>query len=144
MRKSWSNILIICFLFLILVAIRYFEHLFYDPLQTYFGQAYLHTKLPDINTPKLLLNILLRYTLNGLVSIFIIWIAFRRKSYLSFSIYFYVLAFILMLLAFIFVLQTKFENYYLFGFYVRRFLIHPIFVLILLPAFYYQFKKTSN
>ncbi len=143
MYKKWPNIFIICLLFLALIGIRYFEHLFYDPLQTYFKNAYLYTKLPEINTLKLFLNIFIRYSLNTVISIFIIWFAFNKKNYISFSLYFYIIAFVILLIAFSFALQTKFENYYLFGFYVRRFLIHPIFVLLLLPAFYYQSKKVS-
>ena len=141
MYKSWPNILIIGFLFILLIAIRYFENFFYDPIQTYFQNDYHYNKLPEINTYKLLFHIFLRYTLNSIISIAIIWIAFRRKSYISFSIYFFIIAFIFLIIAFVLALQTRFEHYYLFGYYVRRFLIHPIFVLLLLPAFYYQSKK---
>jgi len=141
MYKKWSNILIAGILFILLVAIRYFENYFYDPLQTYFEYDYLHNKLPEIQTSKLLLHILFRYILNAIISIGIIWVAFRKKSYLIFSFYFYVIAFLILLIAFWLALQTRFENYYLFGFYIRRFLIHPVFILLLLPAFYYQSKK---
>lgn len=141
MYKKLSNILIAGFLFLILVAIRYFEHYFYDPLQTYFEYDYLHAKLPEINTAKLFFHIFLRYLLNAIISIGIIWVAFRKKNYVNFSSYFFLFAFIVLIIAFWFTLQTRFENYYLFGFYVRRFLIHPVFIIVLLPAFYYQHKK---
>lgn len=141
MYKKLSNILIVGFLFVLLVAVRYFERYFYDPLQTYFDYDYLHTKLPEIDTAKLFFHIFLRYTLNAIISLGIIWIAFRKKTYLNFSIYFFLVAFFILIIAFWFTLQTRFENYYLFGFYVRRFLIHPIFVIVLLPAFYYQLKK---
>ncbi len=141
MHKSWPNILIIGFLFILLIAIRYFENYFYDPLQTYFQNDYLHFKLPEINTFKLLFHVFLRYALNSIISVVIIWIAFKRKSYLSFSIYFFIIAFVFLIIGFALALQTRFEHYYLFGFYVRRFLIQPIFVLLLLPAFYYQSKK---
>lgn len=144
MHKKWSNILIIVILFVLLIGIRYFENYFYDPLQTYFHNEYLHNKLPEINTIKLLFHIFLRYLLNSIISITIIWIAFRKKSYISFCIYFYSIAFLVLIIAFALALQTKFEHYYLFGYYVRRFLIHPVFVLLLLPAFYYQSKKLQE
>ena len=131
-------------LFVLLTAVRYFEHYFYDPLQTYFDYDYLHTTLPELNTGKLLFHIFLRYTLNAIISIGIIWVAFRKKTYISFSIYFFSLAFFILIIAFWFTLQTRFENYYLFGFYVRRFLIHPVFIIVLLPAFYYQLKKLPD
>lgn len=141
MYKKLSNILIAGFLFLLLVAVRFFEHYFYDPLQNYFEYDYLHTKLPEINTVKLLFHISLRYLLNAVISLGIIWVAFRNKNYINFSIYFFSVAFLILIIAFWFSIQTQFENYYLFGFYVRRFLIHPVFIIVLLPAFYYQYKK---
>jgi len=45
------------------------------------------------------------------------------------------------MLAFYILLQTGFNKGYLLAFYIRRFLIHPLFVLVLLPAFYYQQKE---
>ena len=143
MNNRLVKIGLIGLLFLVLIAIRYFEGYFYDPLQTYFENDYLHTSLPEINTGKLFLHIFLRYTLNSFISILIIWIAFRKKSYVQFALYFYILAFIILIVAFWITLLSHFENYYLFGFYMRRFLIQPVFVLLLLPAFFYQ-KKIST
>jgi exosortase F-associated protein len=39
---------------------------------------------------------------------------------------------------FFIILKGELANGYLFAFYVRRFIIHPLFVLLLLPAFYYK------
>lgn len=142
--KKIVNLLGIGSVFLLLIAVRFYESVFYDPLQTYFKSDYLHVSMPEIQAGKLLFHLFLRYLINTLLSLLIIWIAFRKKSFLSFSIYFYVIAFVLLLITFSFVLRTEFENSYLFGFYVRRFLIQPIFVLLLLPAFYYQLKNTSK
>ncbi len=143
MYKKWFNILFVGLLFLLLIGVRYFEELFYDPLQAYFEYDYLHNSLAEFNKGKLFFNIFIRYTINSIISILIIWVAFRKKSYVSFSIYFYSIAFVFLLFTFWLVLLTRFENYYLFGFYIRRFLIHPIFILLLLPAFYYQLKHTK-
>jgi exosortase F-associated protein len=143
MYKKWTNIILIMLLFIALIAIRYFESCFYDPLQTYFKSDYLHQSIPKLQTSKLLLNIFYRYTINSLISILILWVAFRKKSIIRFSLYFYILSFILLIIAFWLALLTHFDDYYLFGFYIRRFLIHPIFILVLLPAFYYQ-KKTAK
>jgi len=141
--KKIANILIVGFLFTLLIGIRFYESVFYDPLQAYFKFDYLHKSLPDMQMGKLFLHTFLRYMLNSMLSILIIWVAFRRKSFVKFSMYFYSIAFIILILAFWLSLQTHFDKYYLFGFYVRRFLIQPIFVLLLLPAFYYQLRSNS-
>ncbi len=144
MNNRIIKIGLIGILFLVLIAIRFYEGYFYDPLQTYFENDYLHASLPEIDNQKLLIHIFLRYALNSLISILIIWIAFFKKSYVQFASLFYFLAFIVLLVAFWITLLSHFENYYLFGFYVRRFLIQPIFVLLLLPAFYYQKKMSAK
>jgi len=138
MKNNILKIVIIGLLFMALVLVRFFESYFYDPLQSYFTDDYLHTKLPEINTYKLYLHLFIRYAINSIISLLIIWIAFKNRSYISFSLVFFSVAFIVLILVFGVALHTHFENYYLFGFYIRRFLIQPIFVLLLLPAFYYQ------
>lgn len=131
-------------MFIVLIAVRYFESFFYDPLQAYFEYDYLHHSLPEINKGKLFLHITLRYIINSIISILIIWIAFRKKNNVLFTLYFYIVVFIVLIVALWIALSTQFENQYLFGYYVRRFLIHPIFILLLLPAFYYQKKNTAS
>jgi exosortase F-associated protein len=138
MFNKWFDIFLIGLLFIVLIAVRYFESYFYDPLIEYFKYEYLHHALPKIEEGKFFINLLLRYMINTIVSILILWITFRKKGIVIFSIYFYLIAFIILSIAFWFILKTRFENYYLIGFYVRRFLIQPLFIMILLPAFYYQ------
>lgn len=132
-------------LFLLLIAVRaYGTKLFYDPFIYYFKNDYLSQPIPDYETTKLFLNILFRYAINTLISLGIIYLAFQKKTLVVFSIKFYVVAFFLMSVTYYLLLKTGFENGYLLGFYARRFLIHPIFVLVLLPAFYYQQRLLAN
>ena len=51
-------------------------------------------------------------------------------------------AFVILITVFVILIKNNFESGYLLPFYIRRFIIHPLFLLILLPAFYYQ--KLSN
>ena len=143
-HKNITNIFLIAVVFVVLMAVRFYESFFYDPLLSYFKSDYLHQSMPELLFGKLLFHLFLRYTINTLLSLLIIWIAFRKKSFIKFSLYFYTIAFLLLIVTFWLILQTHFENSYLFGFYVRRFLIQPIFILLLLPAFYYQLKSTAN
>lgn len=142
--KNLTSIILIGLVFILLIAVRFYESYFYDPLQTYFKSDYLHESMPDLHTGKLLFHTFIRYFINTILSLLIIWIAFRKKSFLSFSIYFYSIAFVILLTAFWLSLLTNYDGSYLFGFYVRRFLIQPIFVLLLLPAFYYQLKSKNS
>lgn len=138
MKKNYKIILVV-FLFLLLVLVRVFANqLFYDPLKIYFYNDYLYTNLPQVDTIKLLLYMVLRYGLNAVVSLYIIHLIFKKKSYIKFSIYFYVIALVILITVFYYFLQNRFESGYLLPFYIRRFIIHPVFLLLLLPAFYYQ------
>ena len=134
-----ARILIIMVLFLALVLVRAFQDdLFYDPFIEYFRNEYLYGTIPVFSGSKLLLHMTFRYGLNTLISLVIIYVAFQNKDFLIFSIKFYSVAFILLSITFFIILKGELADGYLFAFYVRRFLIHPLFVLILLPAFYYK------
>lgn len=131
-------------LFLMLMLIRALEPwLFYDPFIQYFQNDYLYKAIPVFVTSKLFLNIFFRYSLNLVFSLAILYVAFQKWSVIVFSIKFYTISFIILILVFYTLLQSGFDNGYLLAFYIRRFLIHPLFVLILLPAFYFQ-KKEEN
>jgi exosortase F-associated protein len=139
--KKRIRIPIIAGLFLLLILVRAFgADIFYDPFIEYFKDDYLNKPIPNYNGFKLSLNILFRYTLNTVISLAIISVAFQKKGLVKFSAKFYVAAFVVMGILYFILLQFEMINGHLFTFYVRRFLIHPVFVLILLPAFYYQKK----
>ncbi len=143
MKKRY-RILIILVLFFMLILVRAFApRLFYDPFIQYFKNDYLYRAIPVFVTSKLFLNILLRYLLNFAFSLLILYVAFQKRSVIQFSIKFYAITFVVFMLAFYILLQTGFQKGYLLAFYIRRFLIHPLFVLILLPAFYYQEKEEA-
>lgn len=129
-------------LFLLLVLIRTFEEvLFYDPYLSFFENDYLYIDSPRRELAKLLFNTTLRYVLNSLISLGIIFLVFKDKSMIKFSTVIFALAYLLLLIPFLyFVINPKQEDYYLF-FNVRRFLIQPIILMLLLPAFYYQRLK---
>lgn len=125
-------------LLLVLVAIRGFEDLlFYDPYLTFFENDYLYMDNPRREVAKLVLYTSFRYLLNTLTSLGIIYLIFNDKIMVKFSLVIYGIAFVLLLIPFLyFVINPKQEDYYLF-FNIRRFLIQPILLILLLPAFYY-------
>jgi exosortase F-associated protein len=136
------NYIVLIILFLLLVSIRAFEDvLFYDPYLTFFKNDYLYIDSPRREVAKLVFNTTLRFVLNSLISLGILYVVFKDKSMVKFSALIFVLAYVLLLIPFLyFVINPKQEDYYLF-FNIRRFLIQPIIIMVLLPAFYYQKLK---
>lgn len=142
--KKLKQFLILALLVLLLVGVRFFEEtLFFNSYLNFFE---LIQKKQTEPVWQLIFNIFFRYWINSFISIAILYVAFGKKSILKFSFLLY-LAFFLILFPLFFILwkQMPAEDYLAF-FYVRRFLIHPLFILILLPAFYYQKlrKKLRN
>ena len=129
-------------LVIILVLIRLFENtLFYDPYLTFFQNDYLYLDSPRRELLKLVGYTTLRYVLNTLVSLALIQVVFKDLSILKFSTILYAIAFLILLPLYLyFVINPRQEDYYLF-FNVRRFLIQPLVLILLLPAFYYQKRK---
>lgn len=143
--KTRYRIAGISVLVILLALIRHYEsQLFYDPLLEFYNSDYLQNKLPPIRSTELLLNVLFRFLLNSIISLAIIYVAFVDKSILRFSFYLYLILFAVALPVFMFLLFTIENENYLALFYVRRFLIQPIFVIILLPAFYYYRLTTRS
>lgn len=132
------------FLIILLILIRYFEAtLFYDPLLNFYNLDYLHNKIPHFETWKLLTHVCFRFFLNSIISLGILYIAFLDKNIVKFSILLYAVLFIATFSVFLFLVFSMGPPNYMMLFYVRRFLIHPVFVIILLPAFYY-YRLTSR
>lgn len=137
MSKPVTYILLFV-LFSLLVLIRVFEdELFYDPYLLFFKSDYLQIDSPRREVLKLTLYTTLRYLLNSLISLGIIFLFFRDKSIIKFSVILYAIAYVILIGLFLFfVMHHEQEDYYLF-FNFRRFLIQPILLILLLPAFYY-------
>ncbi len=129
-------------LFGLLILIRTFENeLFYDPYLKFFENEYLYIDSPRREIFKLTMFTVLRYVLNSVISLAIIFMFFEDKSIVKFSALIYTVALVILMVLFLyFVINPKQEDYYIF-FNIRRFLIQPILLLLLLPAFYYYKLK---
>ena len=135
----------ISLLVILLVLVRYFEkELFYDPLIWFYQGDYLNNKIPKFDFWPLVLNVALRFFINTVISLVILYVAFLDKNILKFSALLYGILFILAGSIFIYLLLNIENEHFLALFYVRRFLIHPIFILLLLPAFYYYRLRNTN
>lgn len=123
-----------------LLLIRAFEsQLFYDPLYQFYKADYLTQSLPEFDKFKLLGAISLRYFLNTVFSLVIIVALFPGKNVLKICTWVYFIFFIVGIVLFYIVLEFFADQ--IFGlFYIRRFLIHPVLLLLIVPALFYQKK----
>ncbi|GER58172.1 hypothetical protein ULMA_02800 [Patiriisocius marinus] len=122
----------------LLVLIRTFEsQLFYDPLLLFFKTDHTINALPILDYSKLYLGLTFRFLLNTLVSLAILWFVFKNKKVLKFSVLLYVMFFIICVGFFTFFIVVYSDGPHQPLFYVRRFLIQPLMLFLLVPAFYF-------
>lgn len=128
----------IILLLVLLVSVRLFQDtLFYDPLIVFFKND--NKMLPKVDTMQLLLSLLFRYVLNTIFSLGILWLIFKDRGIIRLSAILYSVFFILLIVAFI--ISINMDSPHLLAiFYIRRFLIQPLFLILFIPAFYYQKK----
>jgi exosortase F-associated protein len=140
MNRSFKIVMVVL-LFGLLIVVRFYENdLFYDPLIRFFKVDHSTHMLPEFDMWKLLMNVTLRFFTNTAISLLILWFIFMKKEIIKISIILYLAVFVALLIAFIFLIFSKEMGGHLALFYVRRFLIQPIFLLLLIPAFYFQKK----
>lgn len=128
--------LAIAALVLLLISVRLFERvLFYDPFIEAFHKVAV--TIPAYDTGKLFFNYFLRYLLNTAVSMGILWVFFKDRQILRLTGVLYTVFFIVLAALLYVTLQPESPSLKAI-FYLRRFLIQPMFILLFLPAFYYQ------
>ncbi|MFT5892910.1 MAG: exosortase F-associated protein [Dokdonia sp.] len=135
-------VVFLCLLGFVFIRFRESE-LFYDPLIPFFKSNYQRMALPDMEMGKLFLHLFLRYLINTGGSLIILWMAFKERGIIKFASLFYGVVFVVLVLVLSILFKTQEVGAYLPIFYVRRFLIQPILLFMLLPAFYY-YRKMSN
>jgi len=137
--KVTSKIIVIGLSILGFVGIRLYQGtLFYDPLIQFYKSNFQNASFPELHFWSYNLHLLFRYSLNTILSLLVLWMWFEKKSYLVFSVLLYAIVFVLATLAFWFIAHDISAQDYMKLFYIRRFLIQPILVIILIPAFYFQ------
>lgn len=133
------RILFLLVLVFFLATIRIFEKsLFYDPLLNYFKSDYTNLPLPLLNNINLFFGLFFRYILNTVVSIAIIYVAFKDFGLVKFASILYLIFFVILIGIFFFVLSFYGEESKMTLFYIRRFLIQPLLLLLFIPGFYIQ------
>lgn len=125
-----------------LVLIRAFEEvLFYDPFLAFFKSDFKNSTLPIFEAIPLFLGLVFRFSLNTIFSLAILYCFFKQKPMLWFAGKLYVLALFVLLLAFFAIIFLFESPNYVVLFYVRRFLIQPMLLMLFVPAFYLQYRS---
>lgn len=144
LKEHTSKILIAIIIVSCFGIIRAFENqLFYDPFLDYFERDFNNLPFPQVNTFQLFGGLLFRYFLNTILSLALIYVLFQEIEMLKFSALLYVF-FLVILFGMFFIILKYFPDGSWLLFYVRRFIIQPIFVLLFIPAFYYQLQNLKK
>lgn len=136
-HKIRTALAIVLIVFLVLIR-AYEDVLFYDPFLIFFKSNYQNSAFPEINNLKLFLGLFFRYFLNTILSLSLIYVVFKDVEAIKFASVLYLIFFIILIISLFLILSYFGETNKMTLFYIRRFLIQPIFLLLFLPAFYYQ------
>lgn len=124
-----------------LIAIRFFESQWFpEALQNFYRSTYQFSVPPNLSINHISLITSLRYFVNSALSISLICVIFPSLKTLKFVTFFYMIAFVILITIFTSLINNFAPDFYMAVFYVRRFLIQPVFLIILVPALYYQKK----
>ncbi|MEZ7504714.1 exosortase F system-associated protein [Flavobacterium sp. Arc2] len=123
----------------LLAVVRAYEYqLFYDPFLNYFKSDFNTLPLPSFDSFQLTMGLLFRYGLNTALSLGLIYVLFKDSGMIKFASMLYAFFFLVLVSLFYIIIYFYGAHNNLMLFYVRRFLIQPIFVILFIPAFYYQ------
>lgn len=143
--RNKAKIGLVLLLVLLLALVRAFEdRLFYDPFSLYFKGDYLNLPFPEYDGMQLFLGMTFRYWLNTFLSLAIIQVIFREIGLTKFSALLYLIFYTILIIALMLLLQFSDSSNNFALFYVRRFLIQPILLLLFVPAFFYQRQHTKK
>ncbi|WP_379967085.1 exosortase F system-associated protein [Epilithonimonas sp. UC225_85] len=122
-----------------LIGIRVLEDMvFYDPFLMFFKSADHSAIFPDFHWGKLIFSYLFRFGLNAFFSLWIIHFLFQNREWTKQAFVLIVLIFVIIFPIYLFCIYDKFQFGYLFSFYIRRFVIQPLTLLLIVPIFYYR------
>ena len=121
-----------------LIGVRYLEKvLFYDPFLDYFANIG-NPAFPQFEWARLIGSHIFRFLLNLIFSLGIIHFLFLNKKWTFQAMVLITLSFILFFPIYLYSVYTEFSFGNLFSFYIRRFVIQPLPILLIVPLFYYR------
>jgi len=128
-----------------LISVRALEDkIFYDPFLNYFHEANKNLSFPSFEWGELILGYLFRFILNLLLSCLIIHFCFKNQEWTIQGAILMIIIFFITFPIYLYCIYNKFEIGYLFSFYMRRFVIQPLILLLIIPMFYYRKKMLKS
>ena len=128
-----------------LISVRFLEDkIFYDPFLNFFKGDFRVAQIPEFETFKLIVSHVFRFLLNLFFSAMVVHFMFLNKKWTLQAIALMTIAFLFFFPIYLWCLFSKMEIGYLFTFSVRRFVIQPIVLLLVIPIFYYRKKLGKN
>lgn len=124
-----------------LISVRFLEDkIFYDPFLNFFKGDFRVAQIPEFETFKLIVSHFFRFLLNLFFSGMVVHFMFLNKKWTLQAVALMTIAFLFFFPIYLWCLFSKMEIGYLFTFSVRRFVIQPIILLLIIPIFYYRKK----
>lgn len=132
-----------------LVGVRMLEdQIFYDPFLNYFHEANKKIPFPEFEWIRLIASHVFRFVLNLFFSCVIIHFLFKNKEWTVQGAILISIIFAITFPIYLYCIYDRFEIGYLFSFYMRRFVIQPLILLLIVPLFYYRrqmlLRNTQN
>ncbi len=122
-----------------LIGVRMLEEkIFYDPFLDYFHEANKNIEFPQFEWGKLIISHLFRFMLNLLFSCLIIQCLFKKRNWTVQGALLMMMIFVITFPIYLYCIDDRFDIGYLFSFYMRRFVIQPLVLLLIVPVFYYR------
>jgi len=122
-----------------LISVRLLEdRLFYDPFLNYFHEANKNVTFPEFEWAKLIIGHLFRFVLNLFFSCLVIHFLFKNKQWTLQGALLITIIFSITFPIYLYCIYDRFDVGYLFSFYMRRFVIQPLILLLIVPMFYYR------
>ena len=97
--------------------------------------------VPALNYIHVIAGTSLRYLFNMVISLWLLWYLYKKEMFIKAALWVYLFAFVILITAFIFLLHADSDLLKMALFYVRRFLIHPILLFIMVAGFYFLNEK---
>ncbi|NPA43765.1 MAG: exosortase F system-associated protein [Chlorobi bacterium] len=135
--RLFRGLAIVTVVFL-LVAVRLMEkEWFPEPLIDFFGKdLYLENPIPPLS-PYDYFTVLFRYAVNAVLSVVLLYLLFEDRDLTRAAVRIFLWAGVLLFAAYVAAIHFYRPGHYRLLFYIRRLLVHPVILFVLIPAFYY-------
>lgn len=114
------------------------DQIFYDPFLNYFHEGNKNIPFPEFEWGKLIISHIFRFVLNLFFSCIIIHFLFKNKEWTVQGAVLISIIFAITFPIYLYCIYDRFDIGYLFSFYMRRFVIQPLILLLIVPLFYYR------